>query len=63
VKLPEAPPENPRWSRAPKNALIVMMVILVAMALISLYSNVQNWRRHKIETVIITPAASPSATP
>jgi type II secretory pathway pseudopilin PulG len=42
---------------------MIMVVILAAMALVSLYSNVQRWRRSKIETVIVTPAASPSSTP
>jgi magnesium-transporting ATPase (P-type) len=63
VKLPEPPPENPRWSRLPKSVLVIMVVILAAMALVSLYSNVQRWRRSKIETIIVTPAASPSSTP
>jgi hypothetical protein len=33
------------------------------MALISIYANVQRWRRDKIESVIVTPAASPARTP
>jgi hypothetical protein len=37
-----------------------MLVIIVAMALLALYANVQRWRRNKIETVIVIPAASPS---
>jgi hypothetical protein len=37
-----------------------MVVIVAAMVLLALYSNVQRWRRDKIETVIITPAPSPS---
>jgi len=40
----------------------MMIVILIAMALLSLYSNVQRWRRDKVETVIVMPAASPSST-
>jgi hypothetical protein len=40
-----------------------MSVILAAMAFVSIYANVQRWRRDKIETVIVTPAASPNATP
>jgi cell division septal protein FtsQ len=63
VKLPQPPPENPRWARVPKGAVIVMIVILIAMALLSFYSNVQRWRRDKIETVIVTPIGSPSRTP
>jgi hypothetical protein len=42
-----------------------MIVIIVSMALLAIYSNVQRVRRSKIETVIVTPiaTASPSATP
>ena len=55
-------PREPDSSPVPKIAVRMMIVILVAMALLSLYSNVQRWRRDKIETVIVTPAASPSPT-
>lgn len=37
-----------------------MALIIVALALLSLYSNVQKARRAKIETVTIVPSASPS---
>lgn len=40
-----------------------MLVILAAMALLSIYANVQRWRRDKIEKVIFTPAATPSVSP
>ena len=62
VKLPE-PPENSRPAIVPKAALVMMVIILAAMALVSIYANVQSWRRSRIESVIVTPAASPSATP
>ena len=39
-----------------------MAVIVAAMVLVALYANVQRWRREKIETVIVTPEASPSPT-
>ncbi|MDQ2825044.1 MAG: hypothetical protein M3R29_06320 [Verrucomicrobiota bacterium] len=55
-------PPSPREadsSRVPKIAVRMMIVILVAMALLSLYSNVHRWRREKIETVIVTPTATP----
>jgi hypothetical protein len=38
----------------------MMIVILVVVALVSAYSNVQRWRRNKIETVIVTPIPTPS---
>jgi hypothetical protein len=62
VKLPE-PPEKLEPSLAPKSVLVTMIVIIAAMALISIYANVQRWRRDKIESVIVTPAASPARTP
>jgi hypothetical protein len=42
-----------------------MALILAAMALLSVYSNVQKARRDQIEKVTITPAASvsPSSSP
>jgi hypothetical protein len=39
-----------------------MLVILVAMALVALYANVQKFRRDQIEKVIFKPAASPAAS-
>jgi hypothetical protein len=51
-----------------KGARKLMLVILGAMLLLSLYANVQRWRRGQIEKAIFTPAAalssaSPSASP
>ena len=40
-----------------------MIVIVFVLALVAVYANVQRWRRDKLETVIITPAASPTASP
>jgi hypothetical protein len=43
-----------------------MIVILVAMALLAIYANVQKARREKIEQVTITPVTSaplPSPSP
>ena len=55
-------PRKPDSSPVPKIAVRMMIVILIAIGLVSLYSNVQRWRREKLETVIVTPAASPSPT-
>jgi hypothetical protein len=69
VNLPdEGSPGAPR-SRAPRHGLLVVAVILIAMALLALYSNVQHARRDQIETVTIapppvpSPSLSPAATP
>jgi cell division septal protein FtsQ len=46
----------------PRIALKAMALVLFVLLLLALYANVQRWRRDKLETVIVTPAASPSPT-
>ena len=45
-------------SRAPRAGVRLMIVIVVAMALLAIYANVQKARREKIEQVTITPVTS-----
>ncbi|MBA2241620.1 MAG: hypothetical protein H0W04_01840 [Chthoniobacterales bacterium] len=52
-----APPESP----APRGGLQLMALILLVMALLAIFSNVQKSRRDQLETVTIVPA--PAATP
>ena len=40
-----------------------MGLIVAALALLSVYSNIQKSRRDEIEKVTIVPAASPAASP
>ena len=62
MNLPE-PSHHVSSPKAPKAALVMIVLILVGMALVAIYSNVQHWRREKIETVIVTPVPTPDATP
>jgi hypothetical protein len=39
-----------------------MAIILTGMLAVSIYSNVQRWRRDKIDTVIVTPVPTPTAS-
>jgi hypothetical protein len=53
-------------SPAPRNGVRLMIVILVAMALLAIYANVQKARRDKIESTTIIPvpsASAPAASP
>jgi hypothetical protein len=52
-------------SRAPRTGVRLMIVILIGLALVAIYANVQKVRRDKIETVTIIPAskATPPAPP
>jgi hypothetical protein len=62
VKLPDSP-ENAPSGKVPRSALIMMILIVTGMLAIATYSNVQNWRRDKIEKVIVTPIAIPTPSP
>jgi hypothetical protein len=62
VKLPD-PPDNTPSGKVPRSALIIMGVMLAGMVTVAIYANVQHLKRDKIETVIVTPVATPSATP
>jgi hypothetical protein len=50
-------------SRVPRGGWLAIGLIIAAMALLSVYSNVQKARRDRIEKVTITPAASVSPAP
>jgi hypothetical protein len=53
----EAPPS----SRVAKSGVVLMLIILGSMALLTVYANIQRFRRDQVETVIVTLATSPSA--
>ena len=53
-------------SPAPRNGVRLMIIILVALALLAIYANVQKARRDKIENATIIPVpstATPAASP
>ena len=62
VQYSPVPDDDPKASPLAIRAIIV---VLATLALVAIYANVQRLRRDKIETVIVTPIAtpSPSATP
>jgi hypothetical protein len=62
VNSVEPPREDLSSSRVPKSAFVLMLVIILAMASLSIYANTQRSRRSQVETVIVTPATSPSST-
>ena len=53
-------PEDEKFSPQATRAIIV---VLVVMALLSIYANVQRLRRDKLEHVTVTPVETPSASP
>jgi hypothetical protein len=61
--MPEPIREPPPPSRVSKEAVRLMIVILIAMSFLALYANVQKFRRAKIEEVQVTPYAVSSPAP
>ncbi len=55
-------PQKPLPSRVRPGASRLMIAIVIALALLALYANVQRNRRDKLESVTIT-RPSPTATP
>ncbi len=49
--------------QVPARGLVVVAIILVAFALLALYANIQKFRRDRIETVIVSPVATPTPSP
>ncbi len=61
-------PVSPSRAKEPPStvsraALQMMALILLALAALAIYSNVQKARRDKIETVTISPAPAPKSSP
>jgi hypothetical protein len=56
-------PNNLPESRVPKEAVRLMIVILIPMLCLALYANVQKLRRAKIEEVRVMPNATASPAP
>jgi hypothetical protein len=50
-------------SNAPRIGLKLMIAIVIGVASVTIYANVQKVRRVKIEQVIITPVSPATATP
>jgi hypothetical protein len=41
---------------------VLTLVIVVTLALLALYANIQRFRHGQVETVIVKPSISPSAS-
>jgi hypothetical protein len=60
----EEQPNVVKSSRAPRSGVRLMIIIVVAMALLAIYANVQKARRDEIEKVTIIPVSTaPPASP
>jgi hypothetical protein len=59
VPRTEEPKNAAESNRAPRAGVRLMIIIVVAMALLAIYANVQKARRKELEKVTIIPIATP----
>jgi hypothetical protein len=60
VNLPEESPEESPTPGAPKTAVLLMAVIVICLAMLAVFANVQRSRRDAVEVVTVKSAASPT---
>jgi hypothetical protein len=60
VNLPETTAEKPEPPRVSKTAALLMLIIIVCLAMLAVFANLQRFRRGDVEAVAVRPAASPT---
>lgn len=65
VEPSDGPENTTDFSRAPRNGVRLMIVILIGLALVAIYANVQKSRHDQVESVTLYPfpTATPAQTP
>jgi hypothetical protein len=56
VNLPETTTEESQQQRFPKIAVLLMLIIVVGLAMLTTFANVQRFRRG-VEVVVVRPAS------
>jgi hypothetical protein len=63
MNLPEPGRENLRTPRTLRDSFVLMLVIVVSIALVAIFANIQRFRRGQVETVAVRSATPlPSKT-
>jgi hypothetical protein len=60
VNLPETRAEKSEPPRVSKTAALLMLIIIVCLAILAVFANLQRFRRGDVEAVGVKPAASPT---
>jgi cell division septal protein FtsQ len=63
VNSPQQPAEKTRSDRVSTNAIVLMIIIVVSIALLAVFANIQRLRHSHIETVVVVPATSITPQP
>ena len=60
VNLPDESTEKSPTPRAPKTAVLLMAVIVICLAMLAVFANVQHSRRDAVEVVAVRSTTSPT---
>jgi hypothetical protein len=60
VNLPDESTEKSPTTGAPKTAVLLMAVIVICLAMLAVFANVQRLRRDAVEVVAVKSIASPT---
>jgi hypothetical protein len=60
VNLPDESTEKSPTPRAPKAAVLLMAVIVICLAMLAVFANVQHSRRDAVEVVAVKSTTSPT---
>lgn len=60
VNLPEESTAKSRTPRPPKTAILLMAVIVICLAMVAVFANVQRARRDVVEVVAVRSTTSPT---
>jgi hypothetical protein len=63
VNSPQQPAEKSRSPQVPRNAVVLMIIIVASLALVAIFANIQRLRRDQIETIVVVPASSTTPQP
>jgi hypothetical protein len=58
--LPETAAEKSQSARVSKTPFLLMLIIVVGLAMLAIFANVQRFRRGDVETVVVRSATSPT---
>jgi hypothetical protein len=63
VNLPETAAQKSQSSRVSKTPFLLMLIIVVGLAMLAVFANVQRFRRGDVNTVVVRSATSPTPSP
>jgi len=60
VNLPDESTEKSATPRAPKTAVLLMALIVICLAMVAIFANLQRSRHDAVEVVAVKSTASPT---